>query len=161
MFGKKKTQPSSISTLVGPDTTVTGDVSFSGGFHVDGRIVGNVEADADSDAVLSISERGCVEGSVNVPQVELNGTVKGDVIAMDRVKLGPTARVVGNVIYALIEMAIGAEVNGKLVHRPASRPALIPGSLGSASVSVDPVDGSVEPEIGTVEPEIDDTLQVK
>jgi cytoskeletal protein CcmA (bactofilin family) len=46
----------------------------------------------------------------------LNGTVKGDVDASQRVELGSKARVVGNVQYKLIEMAIGAEVNGKLIH---------------------------------------------
>jgi cytoskeletal protein CcmA (bactofilin family) len=66
--------------------------------------------------VLSISERGCVEGSVVVPHVVLNGTVKGDVRATERVELGPKARVIGNVQYKLIEMSIGAEVNGKLIH---------------------------------------------
>ena len=66
--------------------------------------------------MLSISERGCIEGSVVVPHVVLNGTVKGDVRATERVELGPKARVIGNVQYKLIEMSIGAEVNGKLIH---------------------------------------------
>ena len=51
-----------------------------------------------------------------VPHVVLNGTVKGDVRATQRVELGPKARVIGNVQYKLIEMSIGAEVNGKLIH---------------------------------------------
>jgi cytoskeletal protein CcmA (bactofilin family) len=51
-----------------------------------------------------------------VPHVFLNGTVKGDVRATERIELGPKARVIGNVQYKLIEMAIGAEVNGKLIH---------------------------------------------
>ena len=51
-----------------------------------------------------------------VPHVVLNGTVKGDVRATERVELGPKARVIGNVQYKLIEMSIGAEVNGKLIH---------------------------------------------
>ena len=44
--------------------------------------------------------------------------MRGDVVASQRVELGPTARVIGNVYYNLIEMAIGAEINGKLVHKP-------------------------------------------
>ncbi len=71
--------------------------------------------------MLSISERGCVEGSVVVPHVLLNGTVKGDVRATERVELGPKARVIGNVQYKLIEMSIGAEVNGKLIHESEAR----------------------------------------
>ena len=69
-----------------------------------------------TDTNVTISERGCVEGSVVVPHVVLNGTVKGDVRATERVELGPKARVIGNVQYKLIEMSIGAEVNGKLIH---------------------------------------------
>jgi cytoskeletal protein CcmA (bactofilin family) len=75
--------------------------------------------------VLSISEHGTVEGSVAVPHVILNGTVKGDVSAKERVELGTTARVIGNVYYNLIEMAIGAEINGKLIHQPAGAPKLV------------------------------------
>jgi len=85
----------------------------------------------DPGGVLSVSERGCVEGSVVAPHVQLNGTVKGDVRATERVVLGPKARVIGNVQYKLIEMSIGAEVNGKLIHesegavgKSASRPQI-------------------------------------
>ena len=55
----------------------------------------------------------------------LNGIVRGDVVASQRVELGPTARVIGNVYYNLIEMAIGAEINGKLVHQPEGQVPLI------------------------------------
>ena len=60
-----------------------------------------------------------------MPYVVLHGIVKGDVFASQRVELGPTARVIGNVYYNLIEMAIGAEINGKLVHRPEGNVALV------------------------------------
>jgi cytoskeletal protein CcmA (bactofilin family) len=55
----------------------------------------------------------------------LHGIVRGDVYATKRVELGPTARVIGNVYYNLIEMAIGAEINGKLVHQPEGQVALL------------------------------------
>jgi cytoskeletal protein CcmA (bactofilin family) len=116
MLRRKSRSQAPIGTLVGADTRVHGDIEFSGGFHVDGYVKGNVKATKDEGAVLSISERGCVEGAVVVPHVVLNGTVKGDVRATERVQLGPKARVIGNVQYKLIEMSIGAEVNGKLIH---------------------------------------------
>jgi cytoskeletal protein CcmA (bactofilin family) len=55
----------------------------------------------------------------------LNGIVRGDVYAYQRIELGPTARVIGNVYYNLIEMAIGAEINGKLVHQPEGQVPLL------------------------------------
>jgi cytoskeletal protein CcmA (bactofilin family) len=116
MFGKKTPNQAAINTLVGADTRVHGDLEFVGGCLVDGYVKGNVKAVKSEHSTLSISERGCVEGAVMVPHVLLNGTVKGDVRATERIELGPKARVIGNVQYKLIEMAIGAEVNGKLIH---------------------------------------------
>ncbi len=121
MFGRKSHMESRVDTLVGPNSKVHGDIVFSGRCHVDGVVKGSVSADLESSSALSIAEDGSVEGGVTVPYVLLNGLVKGDVIASQHVELGPTARVFGNVYYNLIEMAIGAEINGKLVHQPAGQ----------------------------------------
>jgi cytoskeletal protein CcmA (bactofilin family) len=118
MFGRKQRRHSIIDTLVGPNSRINGDLFFAGGCHIDGTVKGNVSADSESNSALSISEDAIVEGGVTVPYVVLNGIVRGDVFAHQRVELGPTARVIGNVYYNLIEMAIGAEINGKLVHQP-------------------------------------------
>ena len=104
MFNRNKPKPQRIDTLIGAGTRIIGDVQFGGGFHVDGHVKGNVDAPPDSGATLSVSDSGVVEGSVAVPNFVLNGTVKGDILAHDRVELGATARVTGNVYYVLIEM---------------------------------------------------------
>jgi len=118
MLFKSKSRSQRIDTLVGAATQIVGDVHFTGGLHVDGNIKGNVDAPANSDARLSVSDGGVVEGSVAVPNVLLNGTVKGDILAHERIELGATARVTGNVFYGLIEMEMGAEINGKLIYQP-------------------------------------------
>jgi cytoskeletal protein CcmA (bactofilin family) len=97
-----------------------GDVKFSGGLYIDGTIRGNVYAENDGHSTLSLSERGTIEGEVNVPYIVLNGVVIGDVHSSEHIELSSRARVTGNVYYSLIEMAVGAEVNGKLVHSPAA-----------------------------------------
>ena len=74
-------------------------------------------AEPGADAILSVSEQGCIEGSVIAPNVILNGIVKGNIDASDRVELGAKARVLGNVHYTVIETAVGAQINGKLIHR--------------------------------------------
>lgn len=114
---KKKTR-TDIDTLIGQNTQVTGDIKFSGGLHIEGTIKGNVLAENDGHSMLSLSDRGTIEGEVKVPYVKLNGAVIGDVHSSEHVELSANARVTGNVYYNLIEMAIGAEVNGKLVHTP-------------------------------------------
>lgn len=120
MFGNKSKSASKgtkIDTLIGQNSELQGDIVFSGGLHVDGTIKGNVFAEGDSGSVLSLSERGHIEGEVRVPNIVLNGSVKGDVHAAEHIELAEKARVVGNVYYKYIEMVRGAEVNGSLVHK--------------------------------------------
>lgn len=118
MWGKKanKAKSARIGTWIGEESELAGDIRFSGGLHVEGRVTGNVIAEG-ADALLMVSEKGRIEGEVRVPNIILNGTVTGDVHADEHIELGSSARVTGNVFYHLIEMAMGAEVNGNLVHR--------------------------------------------
>jgi len=125
MFGGKKKRHMAVHTMIGSNSKVDGDLEFSGGCHVDGTVKGCVSADSDGESELSIAESGTVEGGVSVPYVRLYGMVRGDVVASKRVELGSTARVIGNVYYNLIEMAIGAEINGKLVHQPEGQVPLL------------------------------------
>jgi len=108
-----------IDTLVGRNSRIDGDLRYKGGLHVDGEIRGNVHAEEASDSMLSLSQHGTIRGEVKVPHVTINGTVEGDVHAEKRLELGPEARITGDVYYNLIQIAVGATVNGKLVHKPA------------------------------------------
>lgn len=116
MFSSKKRKPAKIDSLIGQNTLLSGDVEFSGGCHIDGKLKGSVRSD-DPASMLTLSDQGVVEGDVHVPNIILNGTVIGDVYASERVELASNAKVIGNVYYNLIEMAMGAEVNGNLVHQ--------------------------------------------
>ncbi len=119
MFGnsKKKFRTPRITTVIGCGSEIRGDITFSNGLHVDGVIKGDVISDPeDPSATLTLSELGTIDGNVRVGNVMLNGTVIGDVIATNRVELAPKARIKGTLTYAMLEMAMGAEVNGKLVH---------------------------------------------
>jgi len=116
MWGKPKTKASKIETLVGTTMEIHGDLIFTGGLHIDGKIIGNVIAEDGSDSMLILSDHGRIEGEVRVPYVVLNGEVVGDVYAAERVELSCHAQINGNVYYNLLEMAMGSEVNGSLVH---------------------------------------------
>ncbi|WP_194241175.1 bactofilin family protein [Solimonas terrae] len=113
---KGTTASTSVDTLIGRQTEVLGDVRFSGGLHVDGKIKGKVLTSSEKSSSLSVSESGAIEGDVRVPHIVLNGTVIGDVHASEKITLAAKARVIGNVYYKIIEMEGGAQVNGQLVH---------------------------------------------
>jgi len=124
MFSKKKRDNPAIATLIGSGTTVTGDLAFRGGLHLGGRIVGDVHGDAGAGSSLTIGAEGVIEGSVHVDELVLNGTVRGDVTVRERVELGATAQVDGNVSYTVLQMDAGARVNGRMIHQPLGQQAL-------------------------------------
>jgi cytoskeletal protein CcmA (bactofilin family) len=115
MFGRRKQSSTRIDTLLGKTATLNGDLEFSGGLHLDGRVNGNVSSNATNGGALSVSESGFIEGNVEVTNIVMNGTVNGDMHARDRLVLGGSARVNGNVHYGVIEMAPGAVITGKLI----------------------------------------------
>lgn len=112
-----KAKTANVETIIGQNTELKGDISFQGGLHVEGKIRGNVIAEDGTDSILILSEEGLIEGEVRVPNVLLNGQVSGDVYADDRVELANHAKVDGNVYYNLLEMEMGAAINGNLVHQ--------------------------------------------
>lgn len=119
MFRRRESR-GPIDTLIGRNASVQGDVEFSGGLHIDGRVNGSVRSADGAAGALSISEHGSVEGSVEAARIVLNGQVSGDIFGAERVVLGAKARVRGNVYYGEIEMEQGAEINGKLIPRNGS-----------------------------------------
>lgn len=121
---KSDLKPARIDTLIARSVKVHGDVEFGGGLHLDGHVTGGVRADPQNDAPasLSVSDTGSIEGTVEVTDIILHGSVRGDIVARGRVVLGASARVEGNVYYGIIEMTLGAQITGKLV-RLAGEPA--------------------------------------
>lgn len=129
MFGNEKVKSSrssagGVETLIGPRVVIRGDVAFSGGLYVEGRIHGAVVADEEGGAVLTISENGLIEGEVRAPHVIVNGQLRGDLYASERVELAPNARVNGNIYYKVVEMAAGAMITGRLIHGEAPQKQL-------------------------------------
>lgn len=151
MFGrKKKREFGAVATLVGVGTRVDGDLAFRGRLHLDGAVVGDVAGEAGA-STLTIGADGLVEGAVTVDDLVLNGTVRGDVSARERVELGPTARVDGNVAYKVLQMAAGACVNGRLIHQPGGQQALpAPAGTGDEAPGreAQTAEGDVSRELG-------------
>lgn len=114
----------SMDTLIGRQTEILGDVRFSGGLHVDGKIKGRVMTSGEQAALLSIGETGSIEGDVRVSTIMLNGAVSGDVHASEKLTLSAKARVTGNVYYKVLQMEPGALINGQLIHET-SQPAAL------------------------------------
>ncbi|MCY4270789.1 MAG: polymer-forming cytoskeletal protein [Gammaproteobacteria bacterium] len=100
--------------LISTAATVTGDIHFDGELVVEGAVIGNITAEAGSEAQLRVAEGGTVEGDIDVPLVVVDGTVNGNIRAVKHIELAARGIVNGNVSYHLIEMVMGSAVNGAL-----------------------------------------------
>jgi len=129
MFGGKTSKPQTrIDSLIGDGTTVEGNVIFSGGLRVDGRVKGNVLTADDQPSTLVLSERARIEGEIRVSHAVINGTVIGPVYGAEYVELQAKSNVTGDVHYRTLEIQLGAVVQGRLVHQeetPASKPMVV------------------------------------
>jgi len=114
MFGKKKSEAG--ITLIANNCELSGDIHFSDQLLVNGTVKGNIYAEAGSKALVTVSEKGRVSGDIRVPNVVVNGKVRGDIHSDKHVELSAKAEIVGNVYYSLIEMVMGSRVDGSLVH---------------------------------------------
>jgi len=146
MFGgRKKSSPrakaGAADTLISKETTIKGDISFSGVLYVDGCVKGDIRAEELENSLLTVGVNGVIEGEVNVPHVMVFGRIKGDVHAFEHIELMSDAHIEGNVYYKLIEMAMGAEVNGQM-HRQEERKLL--GHHQADSVDEDDAEGKQE-----------------
>ena len=103
------------TTLISSETTITGDITFTGQLDIEGTVNGSVQG-ASGDAVLRVVSGGRVAGEIKVPHATINGKVEGDVHSSERLVLSEQAVIDGDVYYNLIEMAAGAKVNGGLRH---------------------------------------------
>lgn len=117
MFGKRNNKPQNrIDTLIGAATKIDGNLSFSGGLRVDGEINGNVIAVPGKPSTLVLSEHGRVNGEINVTHLVVNGMAAGPVRATEYLELQSKAKVIGDVHYKILEIQLGAIVEGKLIH---------------------------------------------
>lgn len=114
--GEKTSNRGPAHTLVSRTTEIVGDIHFSGELIIEGKVKGNIYAEDESDAMIRITDKGAVEGEVCVPSIVINGLVQGDVRSTTHIELAAKAIVIGNVYYNLIEMVMGSEVNGNLMH---------------------------------------------
>jgi len=106
---------SNKTSLISSGTTINGSLTFVDHLEVEGEIHGSIEADEGGKASLRIAEGGRVVGDIKVPNVIVDGRVKGDIHAVGHLELAAKAHVTGNLYYSSMEMIKGAVIAGNLV----------------------------------------------
>lgn len=100
-------------SVLGPDLSVQGNLTATADLHIDGKVEGDIAC-----ASLVLGESGIVLGAVRVQTARLAGTVKGSLEA-DQLTIERTARIEADVAYDALTIEQGAQVDGRLVRKPA------------------------------------------
>ena len=98
-----------LSGFVGHGTTLTGETEFHAMLRVDGHLVGTVTSEAGT---LIIGTSGLVDANIAVAAATINGAVNGDIVASEKLHLGRTARVLGNIQSPRLIVEEGAILEG-------------------------------------------------
>jgi cytoskeletal protein CcmA (bactofilin family) len=118
MFSKKpapeaRQVASATFSVLGADTTITGDISASADLHIDGKVEGDIAC-----AALIQGEGSEIVGGISAESARLAGMVRGSIATRDLVIL-KTARIQGDVRYDALTIEQGAQVDGRLCPRGA------------------------------------------
>ncbi len=98
-----------LSGYVGAGTTLTGETSFQAMLRVDGHLTGRVSSETGT---LIVGGSGQVDANIAVAAAVVNGIVNGDIVASEKLQLGRTARVVGNIQSPRLVLEDGAVLEG-------------------------------------------------
>ncbi len=98
-----------LSGFVGHGTTLTGETEFHAMLRVDGHLIGTVSSESGT---LIIGTNGQVDANVSVAAAMINGAVNGDIFATEKLQLGRTARVMGNIHSPRLIIEEGAILEG-------------------------------------------------
>ena len=98
-----------LSGYVGAGTNLTGETNFQAMLRIDGHLTGRVISD---NGTLVIGSGGQVDADIIVSSATIGGTVNGDIVATEKVELGRTARVIGNIQTPRLMIEDGAIFEG-------------------------------------------------
>ena len=98
-----------LSGFVGHGTTLTGETEFHAMLRVDGHLIGTVTSETGT---LIIGTNGQVDANIMVAAAMINGAVNGDIVATEKLHLGRTARVLGNIHAPRLIVEEGAILEG-------------------------------------------------
>jgi cytoskeletal protein CcmA (bactofilin family) len=116
MFSKDKREPEAPRapktngrnppSIISASLRIVGNLVSDGDIQVDGTVDGDVQSRS-----LTVSQGAAVNGGISAETVRIDGAVNGHIKASN-VMLGPTARVLGDIIHANLVIEAGAFLEG-------------------------------------------------
>jgi cytoskeletal protein CcmA (bactofilin family) len=106
-----------FETIVGLNTEIHGRIVVDKGIRIDGKVIGNIEANPSFAVSVALGAAGMVSGDINAHRVLVAGRVEGNIYATERVELHSGSEVYGDITYGDIGIEPGAKLHGLMIAR--------------------------------------------
>jgi cytoskeletal protein CcmA (bactofilin family) len=109
LWKKNSNSNSAATSIIDHGCEAQGRLNFIGTVAMNGKFHGELFS-ADT---LLLGKDGEVEAEVQVVVGIISGQIKGNITGRDRIELGPTARIFGNIVTPVLVLAEGAVFDGQ------------------------------------------------
>src|SRR5690349_21611709 len=103
--------PASGVASLSPGIRIKGEITGSEDLFIDGNVEGKVTF---RNAVLTIGPNASVKADIDAREIMIRGRVEGKLDGSERVQIGNTAKVIGDIRSSRIAIEDGAEFRGKV-----------------------------------------------
>jgi cytoskeletal protein CcmA (bactofilin family) len=121
------------ASKIGAGLKIHGEISGTSDLYIDGAVQGKIHV---SGARVTVGPQGRVEAQIDAREIVIQGSVQGSLNAAERLQLGSSSHVAGNVRAPRLAIEDGARLRGKAETTAASN-ARESAKAGSASSSED------------------------
>ena len=103
-----------FSTTIGPDAFFKGHLQFEKG----AQLLGKFEGEISSNGELVVAKGARINAEVNVESIRIDGELKGNLNAVNKVQLSSSGHVEGDIHATRLEVAEGAVLIGRCTVGP-------------------------------------------
>ena len=102
---KKKSE---INAFLGRDTEFEGKLSFNGAVRIDGHFAGEIF----TEGTLIVGESAVIESEMHVGHIIINGEIRGNITAEERIEIHKPGKVFGNIQAPVVVIEEGVLFEG-------------------------------------------------
>lgn len=111
---KRSYNETKVVTIIGPETSIRGEIRCKGTIRIEGEVSGRVQ----SDDTIVVLDTGKVQADLVAGQVIIGGAVKGNVFAQERIEITARGRLVGDITAPRVSISEGVTFEGKCSMKP-------------------------------------------
>ena len=97
-----------MSSILGPEVEINGDVKVAGDLLIYGKVYGNIL----SEGAVNSAKGSLIKGDINAKNASISGTVEGNLNIQSKIILGKNSYLTGNLKAAIITIEEGARFDG-------------------------------------------------